>query len=166
MTDTALSASTTIDSLYLEHLRDALGLGVSTPRISWAVTTGRAGWRQSGYELELSSGETPIRTGKIASSESVLLPWPFSPLRSRERVSLRVRVWAEDGAASAWSAPFAAEVGLLEPDDWTARFMTPDWDEDISRRSRRRCCAAPSRCAKSSGGRGSISARSASTRRV
>jgi alpha-L-rhamnosidase len=50
--------------------------------------------------------------------------WPFEALASRERLTLRVRVWGADGQPSAWSAP--VEAGLLAPSDWDARFVTPD----------------------------------------
>ncbi|HNP74696.1 MAG TPA: family 78 glycoside hydrolase catalytic domain, partial [Kouleothrix sp.] len=45
---------------------------------------------------------------------------------------VRVRVWGADGSASDWSAPAPAEAGLLGVDDWSARFITPGWDEDTS----------------------------------
>jgi len=60
----------------------------------------------------------------------VLIDWPFAPLASRERANVRVRVWGSDGSESDWSTPLTIETGLLAPDDWRARFVTPDWDED------------------------------------
>ena len=63
---------------------------------------------------------------------SVLVPWGGPPLRSRQRCAARVRVWGSDGGESAWSTPTEIEAGLLGTADWTARFITPDWDEDTS----------------------------------
>ena len=63
----------------------------------------------------------------VELDQSVLVAWPFEPLQSRERVSLRVRVWGKDGAI-AWSEPVPVETGLLQPEDWNARFITPAWD--------------------------------------
>ncbi len=122
-----------VERFTVEHLRDTHALGVGAPRLSWTVQTEREGWRQQGYALELTQGAAePVVFGPSESPESVLVPWPFAPLSSRDRVSLRVRVWGEDGSVSPWSEKLNAEVGLLEPGDWSARFITPDWDEDTS----------------------------------
>jgi alpha-L-rhamnosidase len=123
---------TTVTRLRFEHLEEALGMGTPQPRVSWLVETSQAGWSQSGYALEAqtSSGELFGETGRVASSESVLIAWPFAPLASRQRVLVRVRVWDGDGQASPWSELFPVEAGLLEPGDWVGQFIRPDWEED------------------------------------
>src|SRR5437870_9182316 len=125
----------TIADVRFEHHRDALGIGESRPRLSWIVATQANGWRQSGYEIKAhgSDGRLRERTGLVESDQSVLVPWPFAPLSSRVRLSVRVRVWCIDGKPSAWSTSSPVEVGLLLPSDWNARFVTPDWEEDTSR---------------------------------
>lgn len=123
-----------------EHLPDALGIGAASPRLSWTVVTAIEGWTQAGYEIEAceAGGTTDAvrlrgQTGQVESGESVLVDWPFAPLASRERVTVRVRVRGSDGSISAWSERYAVEAGLLQATDWTARFVTPDWDEDTTR---------------------------------
>jgi alpha-L-rhamnosidase len=135
MTISAVEDSLAITELRFEHRGDALGIGTAEPRLSWIITTAAEGWRQSGYAIEAYTTEDQLydQTGLIASDESVLVPWPFVPLQSRERRLMRVRVWGADGEVSAWSALYPLEVGLLHADDWTARFVTPDWDEDTSK---------------------------------
>jgi alpha-L-rhamnosidase len=159
-----------ITDVRFEHYREALGIGVDAPRLSWTVDSatldgsvgavsddamtvgsgatergGRdvrapsgnpvAGWRQAAYAIEAygPDGRLRGRTDRFGSDQSVLVPWPFAPLSSRERVQIRVRVWDEDGKASDWSALFAVEAGLLQAGDWAARFVTPDWEEDTTR---------------------------------
>jgi len=124
-----------IAELRCEHRRDALGIGTAQPRLSWIVATDIQGWRQSGYEIEAADSESQRRdrTGRIDSDQSVLVSWPFAPLASRERLAMRLRVWGGNGQVSAWSEPAVIEAGLLHPDDWTARFVTPDWDEVTSK---------------------------------
>ena len=124
----------TIAGLRFEHRRDLLGLGTALPRLSWTVETAASGWRQAAYAIESygQDGRRREQTGRIESDQSVLIPWPFASLSSREQLTCRVRVWGIDGRPSAWSAPAPIEAGLLEPTDWTARFITPDWEEDIS----------------------------------
>ena len=124
-----------ITSVRCEHHRDAPGIGEARPRLSWTIAALAAEWYQAGYEVEAygADGRLRERTERIASDQSVLVPWPFVPLVSRERLAVRVRVWGVDGQPSAWSAPALVEAGLLSPSDWTARFVTPDWEEDTSR---------------------------------
>ena len=118
----------------VEHLRDAFGIGTDRPRLSWIVETDTQGWHQAGYEIDVydSDGNLRGQTGRVESDQSVLVDWPFEPLSSRERVTVRVRVWGMDGEVSAWSEPAPIEAGLLHPEDWTARFVGPSWDEDLS----------------------------------
>jgi alpha-L-rhamnosidase len=45
-------SSTTILNVRVEHLRDASGIGVECPRLSWRVGTDSQGWQQTAYEIE------------------------------------------------------------------------------------------------------------------
>jgi alpha-L-rhamnosidase len=123
-----------ITRVRLEHLREAFGIGVERPRLSWMVETSASGWHQTGYEIECHGEESQPaqRTGRIESDQSVLVDWPFAPLCSREHLSIRVRVLGVGGRPSAWSQILPVEAGLLHPQDWTARFVTPAWEEDVS----------------------------------
>ncbi|MFD9195323.1 family 78 glycoside hydrolase catalytic domain [Streptomyces phaeochromogenes] len=125
------SHSIAVTDVRYEHARDTLGVGAAQPRLSWTVVTDTPNWRQIGYEAELhdSLGKT-VECVSVRSSDSVLVPWPFAALESRTRVCVRVRVTGGDGATSDWSALQELETGLLEVDDWSASFITPDWDED------------------------------------
>ena len=129
MTDT----NVTVTRLRFEQTRQPLGIGVERPRLSWITETSIPGWRQAAYEMEsYADGQLRAETGRIDSDQSVLVAWPFAPLASARRVSVRVRVFGADGSASDWSELAAVETGLLHPSDWTAHFIRPDWDEDSS----------------------------------
>lgn len=126
--------STTTLKVRAEHLRDAFGIGTGRPRLSWIVETDEKGWRQGGYEIEIydAVGNLQGQTGRVDSDQSVLIDWPFEPLSSRERVTVRVRVWSASGQLSGWSELIPIEAGLLQSQDWIARFITPDWQEDTN----------------------------------
>ncbi|HSK66917.1 MAG TPA: family 78 glycoside hydrolase catalytic domain, partial [Anaerolineales bacterium] len=127
--------SLSILKLQIEHQRDAFGIGTDRPRLSWIIETAAQGWHQAGYEIEAYDEDGKLRgqTGRVESDQSVLVDWPFEPLSSRERVTVRARVRGMDGVASDWSEPASIEIGLLHLGDWTARFVGPDWDEDLSK---------------------------------
>jgi len=118
-----------------EHHREPLGIGESAPRISWK-TTASPGWTQQAYQFGITVGGTAYTSDWVESAQSVLVPWPHWPLASRGRVAVRVRVRGTDASASEWSPPVHIEAGLLEPTDWTARAISPDWTEprDAERR--------------------------------
>jgi alpha-L-rhamnosidase len=118
-----------------EHHRDALGIGESRPRLSWK-TTADDDWAQAGYEVELYRNGLITTSGRVASAESVLVPWPGDPLGPRDRAIVRVRLWGRSGGPSSWSRPSTVEAGLLRPSDWAAAPVGPGWEEsaDLDRR--------------------------------
>ena len=107
-----------------EHRDDALGIGTPTPRLSWQLAGDDSSWKASAYELELNRAGRPPERAHAGSGDHVLVPWPFHPLRSRERASVRVRVEG-NGEWTEWSPPATVEAGLLEQGDWSARFVSP-----------------------------------------
>jgi alpha-L-rhamnosidase len=121
-------ALTSAVDLRAEHRRDALGIGTRTPRLSWRLNEAPDGWRQAAYEIEARSERVLVESG-----ESVLVPWPFTPLRSRELAAVRIRVYGTDDLVSSWSEELVLEAGLLDASDWTSAFVTPTWPEERSR---------------------------------
>src|SRR6266446_5184328 len=109
-----------VSPVRFEHHRAALGIGEHAPRLSWHIVSAPDGWHQAGYEVEIGSERS-----RVDSPESVLVPWPATALRSRDRRLVRVRMTGADGQASGWSPPAAVEAGLLRPGDWTAAMISP-----------------------------------------
>ncbi|WP_116453610.1 glycoside hydrolase family 78 protein [Blastococcus litoris] len=123
----------TVLPVTVEHHREPLGIGETAPRLSWVTRTDLPDWRQAAYELEIAREDGEVwSSGRVVSAESVLVPWGAAPLTSRERRSVRVRVWG-DGAAqpSAWSDDVVVEAGLLDPSDWSARLAQPVLPGDV-----------------------------------
>ena len=118
----------------VEHRRDGLGIGTPRPRLSWRAQTAPPGWEQAASEIEVLDAGTGTRwtSGPLPGPNSVLVPWPAPPLRSRQRVSARVRVWGADGTESPWSDTTAIEAALLERSDWQARWVSPAGGSDSS----------------------------------
>src|SRR5581483_10172769 len=101
----------------------ALGVGTASPRLSWRLGP-IEGWRQAAYELRLHDGDATQQI-RAESSASVLVPWPFAALSSRQRVQVQVRAFDESGRETQWSAPHAVEAALLRRDDWQAQMIAP-----------------------------------------
>ncbi|WP_456285349.1 glycoside hydrolase family 78 protein [Microbacterium sp. JZ70] len=102
--------------LRVEHRLDALGIGERAPRLSWREMGAEPAER---FELEVSSES---ETWTATTTGCVLEEWPAPPLRSRDIRTVRVRAIRSSGPSD-WSAPLAVEAGLLEPEDWSGRFI-------------------------------------------
>ncbi|GIF75044.1 family 78 glycoside hydrolase catalytic domain [Asanoa siamensis] len=96
-----------------------------TPRLSWHIPTAPATFAAAAYELEVTVDGGRPATFTVESADQVLVPWPAAPIASRQEVAVRVRVRDTAGEWTDWSPPAHAEGGLFDPDDWTARFVSP-----------------------------------------
>ncbi|ROO87326.1 alpha-L-rhamnosidase [Actinocorallia herbida] len=114
-----MAVTTKVTGPRFEQVREPLGIGTARPRLSWRTETAIPDWMQTAYEVE-ARGERV----RVEASDSVLVPWPFAPLASRERVEVAVRVAGPSGDLSPWTRA-EVEAGLLGADDWEARFVGP-----------------------------------------
>ena len=124
----ALSAARVSDPT-VEYVRHPLGLDTPRPRLSWPLVSDRPGRTQSAYQIRVATTPRLLSrpdvwdSGKVTSSESVLVPYAGPALTARTRYSWSVRVWDDDGKVSAWSAPSWWETGLTDASDWSARWI-------------------------------------------
>ena len=103
--------------LTCEYLPDPIGIDRLKPRLMWNC---EGGVKQTAYQIITENWDS----GKVVS-DSMRAIYP-EPLRSRERVNWRIRLWDENGEPGEWSEAFF-EMGLLERTDWTARWITGDY---------------------------------------
>ncbi len=130
----ASDRSLTPVQLRCEYLEDPIGIDPANPRLSWELgaAAGARGVRQAGYHILVSSSNAKIEanegdlwdSGRMASDESVNVPYAGKALPSRQRCFWKVRVWDQDGAVSVWSRPAHWTMGLLRPEDWQAHWIS------------------------------------------
>ena len=114
--------------LRCEYFENPLGIDEPHPQLGWWLDSEhRRGARQTAYQIFVSSepAGTPDLwdSGKVPSDASTHIVYAGRPLRSRQRVWWRVKVWDERGhpiesTESAWW-----EMGLLERSDWKAQWI-------------------------------------------
>jgi alpha-L-rhamnosidase len=111
-----------LSQLTVERRTDPLGIDARQPRFAWQLSDGQ----QVAYQVEVLQvgGGSVWDTGRVAESTSTYVSYAGPPLRSRERYQWRARAWTADGAETEWSAPASFEMGLLEPADWTAEWIS------------------------------------------
>ena len=117
--------------LQTEYLTEPLGLGIAAPRFFWNC---EGGVKQTAYQIIAErGGETVWDSGKVASSSMTHIQYAGRPLQSRDCVEWSVLLWDENGvpgeASSSWF-----ELGLLKPDDWTAKWISGDYRPKKKRR--------------------------------
>ncbi|KAL4798493.1 bacterial alpha-L-rhamnosidase-domain-containing protein [Aspergillus venezuelensis] len=117
----------------VEQHPTGLGVGTPTPRLSWRFLSAKdypRNWQQSAYEIQITrTSDSEPETYSVNSDSSLLVPWPSTPLKSRESAHLRVRAFGRgDGQAKVeatdWSPWTVAECALLSRDDWIAKPIT------------------------------------------
>jgi len=131
---TATATSLTPTRLRCEYLVDPLGIDSTKPRLDWFLAANdplARGLKQTAYQvLVASSPEILARnqgdlwdSGKVPSDQTTFIEYAGSSLQSRESCWWRVRVWDGNGTPTAWSETARWEMGLLKPDDWTAKWI-------------------------------------------
>ena len=127
------SAATPVD-LVCEYQTNPLGIDEPHPRLSWKIASERPNWRQSAYQIQVrTEGALLWDTGKVVSKASIHRPYQGPPLRSATRYTWRVRVWDKEDRASPWSETAHWEMGLVDPSEWKAEWVTPDTEPDPTR---------------------------------
>lgn len=107
--------------LRIDYLDSPLGLGDPRPEFSWFCDGGVC---QTAYRLIVLRGkETLWDTGKVSSSAMTHISYAGKDLHSRDRLTWRVQLWEESDTPGEWSES-CFEMGLLQPQDWTAQWIT------------------------------------------
>ncbi|TWT97710.1 Bacterial alpha-L-rhamnosidase [Botrimarina colliarenosi] len=132
-----------VESLHCEHLLSPHCVDVLQPRLSWTLGSDERGDRQTAYQVlvattpeQLAEGKADAwDSGKRESIESVLVPYAGRELHSHERLYWTVRVWDRQGKPSAWSEPADWIMGVLDGNEWEAKWIgkaVPERVENLS----------------------------------
>jgi alpha-L-rhamnosidase len=138
-------ASLTPVALRCEYLVNPIGLDEKVPRLTWRVESNAHAQKQTAYRILVSSSEKALaedkgdlwESGKVSSDETVNVTYAGKPLDSRQTCFWKVQVWDGEGKSSAWSVSAFWTMGLLEPSDWKAEFISfrdksPLWSNKTS----------------------------------
>jgi alpha-L-rhamnosidase len=108
-----------------------LAVDTREPRLSWQIESNARGARQTAYQIIVATTAASLAankgdlwdTGKVASNETIQIAYQGKPLQSRQQCSWKVRVWDQNDKASSWSKPARWSMGLMEPADWSAKWV-------------------------------------------
>ena len=115
--------------LKVESLVNPLGLEQKQPRLSWKLHSEERGVHQQAYRIIVSSSEEKLKenvgdlwdSGRIPSSETVLIPYEGALLSDRQFCYWKVRIETNLGEVVSSERAFWS-MGL-ETSDWQAKWI-------------------------------------------
>ena len=126
-----------VTNLRCEYVVNPVGIDVLRPRLSWQLESTERGTLQTSYEVRVAASDPDLKKGKALwnsgarnSDQSIQVAYEGPPLQSGHRYFWQVRVADNHGHLSDWSRTAFWEMGLLHPEDWQARWISPDLIED------------------------------------
>jgi alpha-L-rhamnosidase len=117
--------------LLCDQMVSPLGIDNRHPRFSWRVATSAKDASQTAYQILVASSEALLAkdcgdlwdSGVVVSSTSTNVAYAGSTLKSRQTCHWKVRIWDERNRTGEFSEVATFEMGLLEADDWNARWV-------------------------------------------
>jgi alpha-L-rhamnosidase len=130
----------TIKNLRCEYKVDPIGMDVKKPRMSWELVSTEKGVLQTSYEIRIATSQTDLIKGKVLwdsgekpTDASTQVEYGGPALQSGLIYFWQVRATDNHGHRSEWSEPAHWEMGLLEPANWQAKWITPNLKEDATK---------------------------------
>ena len=133
LTSTALAAESNVKlkALRCEQRINPQGIDAPTPRLSWELQSDERGQRQSAYRVLVASSPQQLAadtadlwdSGKVASDQSIHVPYTGKPLASNQPCFWKVQVWDRDGSPTPWSESARWSMGLLNRADWHGQWL-------------------------------------------
>jgi alpha-L-rhamnosidase len=122
-----------ITNLRCEYLTRPLGMDERLPRLGWNLETGRRGARQTAWRVRVASSRAKLEagdadlwdSGRVETGQTQQVAYAGAPLASRQSCHWNVEVWDDQGQSSLSPAEHWS-MGLLEEDDWRAKWIAAD----------------------------------------
>jgi alpha-L-rhamnosidase len=136
----SVQAGLTPTHLTCEYLTNPPVVDVANPRLAWIniAEPGERGQKQTAWQIRAAGSEDRLSqpdlwdSGKILSDQSIRVEYKGKSLPSRQECWWQVRIWDKNDKASEWSKPAFWRMGLLDPNDWEARWIGAPWQGEAA----------------------------------
>jgi alpha-L-rhamnosidase len=131
-------ANTGVKDLVCEYHTNPLGIDVQHPRLSWKIFSDEQNVMQTAYEIRVADSPSNLNkknkqiwsSGKVDSDQSVNVEYQGPEIEPMQRVYWQVRIWDNQNKATKWSEPAFWEMGITEPELWTASWITMENEKE------------------------------------
>jgi alpha-L-rhamnosidase len=114
-----------------EDLSNPLGIDVRVPRLGWHLVSAQPNCLQKSYRILVATHPDRLLaetgdlwdSGRVDSEASTQVEYRGQSLPSGARAYWTVKVWDRAGGESEWAPAAWFEMGLLNPEDWTSRWI-------------------------------------------
>lgn len=120
-----------------EGFKNPIGFYNNKPTFSWQLPVSETIKSQTAYQIVAASKPELLPDNadlwdsqKKESSQSICVNYKGENLNSRQKVYWQVRYWNQDKNVSQWSAINTFELGLLNNNDWKAKWVGLDTAKD------------------------------------
>jgi len=126
------------EELVCEYHTNPVGIDVQNPRLSWKIFSDQQDVLQTAYEIRVADSPANLKrknrliwsSGKVNSDQSVNVEYQGPELEPMQRVYWQVRIWNNQNKDTKWSEPAFWEMGLTQPELWTASWITMENEEE------------------------------------
>ena len=133
--------------LRCEYKTNPLGIDSSKPRLSWIIEslTNQNGQCQTAYQIAASSTKENLdknifnlwNSGKVKSVQQNQIEYNGKELNSKEECWWKVKIWDKDDEETVWSEPAYWLTGLLNKNDWKAKWIGfNEWERNQKKNSK------------------------------
>ncbi|MBE7176931.1 MAG: glycoside hydrolase family 78 protein [Mucilaginibacter polytrichastri] len=137
----AFAQKTGLKDLICEYKTNPLAIATQHPRLSWKLTAPGFNVKQTAYEIRVAASAADVQSGKnlvwssgkVNSDQSIHVPYAGPELTSAKTYFWQVQVWDNQKRSTGWSPVQNWTMGLLDPADWKAKWITTD-DADSANR--------------------------------
>ena len=127
------SKTVSVQNLSVEMRVNPIGIDVQEPRLSWQIASKLNSVQQIAYQIRVSTVNDNFKndknivwnSGKIQSTNSILIPYKGLPLQSGKTYHWNVKVWTNKGVATSkiagnWS------MAYVDVKDWKSMWIGLD----------------------------------------
>ncbi|MDA1476136.1 alpha-L-rhamnosidase [Bacillus changyiensis] len=121
-----------VSHLTCEYQQFLLGTDQSRPRFSWTSTSDKRNTKQCSYHIKVATDPQFINLvwdSEEIENESVQIQYDGEPLQSFTRYYYKVRISDNYNRYSDWSTSDWFETAFFKKTEWTAKWVTPKYQQ-------------------------------------